>query len=98
MLLLIGLIFGIYIGYKANDIIKKLQNGIDIRIKSYQFTFGKIEKAPVVPIKSQHKENTPKKKPKCKTCNNEDIFIKGTKNLIPCPECKRNAGKFKNVL
>jgi hypothetical protein len=29
----------------------------------------------------------------CEFCNDEDIFIAGTKSIMPCPKCKRNAKK-----
>ncbi|MUK89177.1 hypothetical protein GMD78_12415 [Ornithinibacillus sp. L9] len=34
----------------------------------------------------------------CDLCKGEDMFIAGTKNLIPCPNCKRNTNKFNKIL
>ena len=99
MLLIIGLILGSVIGYKLNDLIKKLNNGINIKILGYNIYIGRNEKTSNV-IKMEKKEKSPTtikvENKKCETCNGEDMFIKGTKHLIPCPKCKRNANKFKS--
>lgn len=34
----------------------------------------------------------------CDLCSGEDMFIKGTKSLIPCPKCNRNKNKFRSNL
>jgi len=96
MLLIIGLILGSVIGYKLNDLIKRLSNGINIKMLGYHIYVGRNRKTSnVVKLENKEKEPAKIKVAKCETCNNEDMFIKGTKHLVPCPECKRNAKKFK---
>ncbi|WP_096269423.1 hypothetical protein [Paucisalibacillus globulus] len=96
-MLLIGIVLGIYIGYKLNDLIRKLNIGIEFKILGLKVTIGKPKKAPVVDIAKKKKKVTSVKS-KCVTCNDEDMFIAGTNNLIPCPKCKRNSDKFKKNL
>jgi hypothetical protein len=100
MFLFIGLIMGGFLGYTLNNIIKRLNAGCRLKIVGYNVYIGKekIEEDPKV-IKMEKKEKDPAaakvENEKCKTCNNEDMYIKGTKNLIPCPKCKRNSNKFR---
>jgi len=98
---MVGLIFGIILGYKINHYINKIKNnGIKFKILGLPVVIGHVQKESTTQKKQPQKKNNVKelKVPKCATCNDEDMFMKGTKNLIPCPECKRNANKFKKVL
>ncbi|MYL45081.1 hypothetical protein GLV94_05450 [Virgibacillus halodenitrificans] len=98
MFLFIGLITGLLIGYKLNDLIKLLSSGIEFKIFAYKMYISKREKSHVVNIGEKKKQAAhPTIKTECATCKNEDMFIAGTKNLIPCPDCKRNASKFKRI-
>lgn len=97
LLLIIGIILGAIIGYKLNNFIKKLNKGIGLKILGYDLYIGKGKKADIVPIKNNKKKKATAMnldKNKCSTCNDEDMFIAGTKSLIACPECKRNSNKF----
>lgn len=98
MLLLIGIIIGSIIGYQTNNLIKRINEGIDLKIFDFQINIGRNKKTSNV-VKMEKKEKAPAKikveNKKCETCNNEDMYIKGTKNLIPCPKCKRNSEKFR---
>lgn len=104
MTLIIGIILGIFAGYKANDLIKKLNEGIEIKLFGYNLQIGKSQKADIVQIDKKQQSKTKKApamsldKNKCSTCNNEDMYIAGTKSLIPCPKCKKNVNKFKKAL
>jgi len=101
MILLIGLIIGAGIGYKLNDLVKKINNGIHIKILGYNLYIGRESFKPSNVVKIDKKEKVAAKPKvdddKCETCNDEDMYIKGTKNLIACPGCKRNADKFKKI-
>lgn len=98
MLLIIGIIIGSIIGYQINNLIEKLDDGCHFKILGYNIYIGRNTKSSNV-VKMEKKEKASVTievdNEKCKTCNNEDMFIKGTKHLIPCPKCKRNANKFK---
>lgn len=109
--MLIGIIIGIYLGYKLNNGIKKLNKGIELKLFCYNLNIKKIIKSDVINIKDKKvkketmtkkvtKQNTEQKQKmkldKCYMCGNEDMYISGTKHLIACPECKRNSKKFKS--
>lgn len=89
MFTIIFVVISLYIGYKLHELKIKLQTGMEFKICGLDVVIGKPQKSEVVDIK---------KTVKCKTCNDENMYIKGTKHLIPCPKCKRNEKKFKGVV
>ncbi|WP_042148906.1 hypothetical protein [Paucisalibacillus sp. EB02] len=60
-MLLIGTVIGIYIGYKLNNLIRKLYNGFEFMILGLKVTIGKFKKAPVVDITKKKKKTHPSK-------------------------------------
>lgn len=97
-----GLIMGGFIGYTLNDTIKKLNDGCRLKAGCYTLYVEREKTQPsqnFVTMKKT-KESIPvdgDNNKKCNTCEDEDMYLKGTKHLIPCPKCKRNANKFKKL-
>lgn len=96
----LGIIVGVMLGYELNHYISKARKKGSINIFGFEITLSgypvKNEKQPdPIQRKTAIKKSVNKK---CHLCNGEDMFIAGTKNLIPCPECKRNANKFKKMI
>jgi len=105
MFLILGLIVGVIVGYKINDIKRKLNNGINFNVCGLTVSINKEEEKEnsVVDIKDKKTEKpspAPKKKNQgqCEVCEGENMYIAGTKNLIPCPGCGRNKEKFKTKI
>jgi len=87
----LGLIVGLMIGYELNKQMKDMKNRGIINVFGLEVKFSGVN----TEIKNKIKLTADKSK--CDLCNGEDMFIAGTKNLIPCPECKRNGNKFKKL-
>ncbi len=102
MFLIIGLTIGAFIGYKINDFVRKLNNGMEFKVCGLTVSINKQEEKEetVVDIKDKKTQKPSpvpqnKNKGQCEVCEGENMYIAGTKNLIPCPECGRNKEKFK---
>jgi hypothetical protein len=82
----LSLWFGPWILYTAN--------------KSFYTAQPRLE---VVPPPEETQPKVHKKQPKvvalpvkvCEFCGGQDIYLQGTKSVMPCPKCKRNANKVK---
>lgn len=98
MLLIIGLVAGVFAGYYINNLIRVFNEGMKLNVLGYEIRINKNKESSVREIKEKKQPISEVKTNKCELCNGEDMFIKGTKNLIPCPECKKNQDKFKGVL
>src|SRR5699024_2521093 len=95
MLLIIGLILGSVIGYKLNDLIKRLSNGINIKMLGYHIYVGRNRKTSnVVKLENKEKEPAKIKVAKCATWNNEDKIIKEKKHDRITNICRK---KQKNI-
>ena len=92
--LFIGILIGYLIGYKINNLVRKLNEGITYKLFGYSIYIERKQKTPVVKMQPKKKKAPAMKLDSCETCNNEDMFIAGTKHLIACPKCKRNSNKF----
>lgn len=87
----LGLIVGLMIGYELNKYAKDFKKRGNINIFGLEVKFAGVTPE----VKKKTKVTAAKNK--CNLCNGEDMFISGTKELIPCPECKRNKNKFKTL-
>lgn len=99
MFFIIGLIIGAVIGYKINDFVSKLNKGMEFKVCGLTVSIIKQEEIEdtVVDMKTQKPSPVPQSKNEgqCEVCKGENMYIAGTKNLIPCPECGNNKEKFK---
>jgi hypothetical protein len=85
-----GLIFGMFAMYKIVTIYEKVKVNYALMGFDLTSTRNKVDKENVVKIV--------KAKPiisnnSCEFCNDEDIYIAGTKDIMPCPKCKKNTKK-----
>jgi len=94
---LIGLITGLFFGYLLKIITDVLNKGFKVRLFGYEISINKTRKAEVVNMDEKKSVDPKSTENKCEVCNDEDMFVAGTKNLIPCPECNRNRSRFKTL-
>lgn len=101
---IIGLIIGGYVIHKYH----KFQS-VKFRLIGIDFTFAKANKKEVTkPVDIQPTLEVAKKTKKsvnktavCNFCKDEDIYVggeKSSKNIMPCPKCKRNKDKVKTKI
>jgi hypothetical protein len=100
---ILGLVAGLFIMSKVQKF-KKI-NVFKFRFMGYDFQISKAGSKEANVVEYKKKEVKVKKEPApvkeevktsadaCDFCNNEDIFIAGTKSVMPCPKCKRNSRK-----
>lgn len=97
---MIGFILGMFFGAFLVKMIHKVRNidHINFTFMGYNIDIIRSSNDHGNVVHFEEKESHTRLKTKtgtCNTCDDEDLYIKGTNSIMPCPTCGRNKDKVK---